>query len=65
MDNVESAIKFVTPNFFMVSKDLKDAYYSVPIFKGLRIFFKSGKANCFNTLAMHKIIPPRPGYSLK
>ena len=40
MDTLESAIHLVTPNCFMASVDLKDAYYSVPIYKYHRKFLK-------------------------
>lgn len=40
MDNLESALKLVTPNSYLASIDLRDAYYSVPIFKGHRKFLK-------------------------
>lgn len=31
MDTLQSVISLMTPNCFMASIDLKDAYYSVPI----------------------------------
>ena len=33
MDTLQSAIRLMTPNCFMASVDLQDAYYSVPIHK--------------------------------
>lgn len=40
MDTFEKAIKMITPNAFMASLDIKDAYYSVPIHKDYRKFLK-------------------------
>ena len=33
MDTSQSAIRLITPNCYMASVDLRDAYYSVPIHK--------------------------------
>ena len=39
MDNIWSAIRLMKPGCYMVSIDLKDAYYTVPICKEHQIFF--------------------------
>ena len=31
MDSLQAIIKLVTPNCFMASTDMKDAYYSIPV----------------------------------
>ena len=40
MDNILAALKLIRPKCFMVSVDLKDAYYSVPISLEDRTFLK-------------------------
>ena len=40
MDNIWSAIRLMKPGCYMASVDLKDAYYSVPIFKDHQKFLK-------------------------
>ena len=44
MENIDSTINYVSPGDYMVSLDLKDAYFSVPIHpldrKLLRFFWK-------------------------
>ena len=44
MDTVWSAVRLMTPNYFMASIDLKDAYYVVPIAeehrKYLRVYWQ-------------------------
>ena len=46
MDTVQSAIRLMTPNCYMASVDLRDAYYSVPIHiddKKYRRFYWKGR----------------------
>lgn len=38
MDTFESALKIITPNCFMSSVDLKNAYYSIPVATELPVF---------------------------
>ena len=40
MDSVWTAIRLITPNCYMASIDLKDAYYSVPIAKPHQKYLK-------------------------
>lgn len=40
MDTLQSALQLITPNCFMASIDLRDAYYTVPIAKAHRKFLK-------------------------
>ena len=40
MDDIQTAVKLVRPQCFMVSVDLKDAYYSVPVAPEDRTFLK-------------------------
>ena len=40
MDSIQAIVKLVTPNCFMASLDLKDAYYSLPIKKAHRKFLR-------------------------
>ena len=40
MDSVWTAIRFITPNCFTASIDLKDTYYSVPIAKPHQKYLK-------------------------
>lgn len=40
MDSLQSAIVLMTPNCFMASIDLKDAYYSVPVAQEFQRFLK-------------------------
>ena len=40
MDSVWTAIRLITPNRYMASIDLKDAYYSVPIAKPHQKYLK-------------------------
>ena len=53
MESLQSAIKLITPNCFLASIDLQDAYFSVPIAKKCRIylrFFWKGKLYQFCVL---------------
>ncbi len=40
MDSIQTIVQLVTPNCFMASLDLKDAYYSLPIRAGDRKFLR-------------------------
>lgn len=40
MDNFQTAAQLITPNCYMASIDLRDAYYSVPIHESSRRFLK-------------------------
>ena len=40
IDNLESALKLVSKDCYMASIDLKDAYFSVPIYEGHRKYFR-------------------------
>ena len=40
MDSVWTAIRLITPNSYMASIDLKDAYYSVPVHPSIQKFLK-------------------------
>ena len=52
MDTLWSAVRLMTPNYFMASIDLKDAYYVVPIAEEHRKYLRFyGRAAYTNTRA--------------
>ena len=62
IDTLQSAIRLMTPNCYMASVDLRDAYYSVPIHiddqKYLRFYWK-GRLSKFTCLPNGLACAPR------
>ena len=62
MESLQSALQLISPNCFMTSVDLKDAYYSVPIDDHDRIYLRfwwKGVLYQFNALPNGLALAPR------
>ena len=64
MENIHMALNCISPGDFMVSIDLKDAYFSVPIFQPHTYFF-SGISSVMSILAYPLGTALHPGFSLR
>lgn len=62
METLRTAIESMRPNCYFASVDLADAYYSIPIYKGDRKFFRffhKGQKFQFTALVMGLTCSPR------
>lgn len=62
MENINTALHTIAPGDYLVSLDLKDAYFSIPIFKPHRKFLRfkwSDQTNEFTCLPFGYSLAPR------